>query len=247
MNKWQLVEYLLESKKAVDTIMFIDDNIDYISNLDLRCIIEEKLQRFYINLRIIYDKCLSKKAKEILKESDSIYEDTLYHRDKMYAHKDDDYIKKVYENRKELISNLKEKLLHCYEICKDKLPEIITFDFVSYDRNLYRHKLNITPQKEELLKRILYNNQNDENINDKSKQYKVFYDVEDINQIKNPNEYAVILDNGINFYEGLQNRQDACVKINLLHNENMWFRISGNINELEKEWEHLIEEILEKI
>ena len=34
--------------------------------------------------------------------------------------------------------------------------------------------------------------------------------------------YATIVDNGINSYEGLQNRQDFCIKTNVLFDLNMW-------------------------
>lgn len=39
-------------------------------------------------------------------------------------------------------------------------------------------------------------------------------------------EYAVIIENGINLFEGLQERQDACVKINVLFNQDMWCSLS---------------------
>lgn len=41
--------------------------------------------------------------------------------------------------------------------------------------------------------------------------------------------YAVIMENGINSYEGLQNRQDSCVKINVLFDLNMWCEANINI------------------
>lgn len=41
--------------------------------------------------------------------------------------------------------------------------------------------------------------------------------------------YAVIMENGINSYEGLQNRQDSCIKINALFNSNMWCEANMNI------------------
>ena len=41
--------------------------------------------------------------------------------------------------------------------------------------------------------------------------------------------YGVIMENGINSYEGLQNRQDACIKINALFDLNMWCEANINI------------------
>lgn len=51
---------------------------------------------------------------------------------------------------------------------------------------------------------------------------KVFNDTEDIRTIADLEDYAVLLDTGITLKEGLQNRQDACIKINVLFNQNIW-------------------------
>ena len=40
--------------------------------------------------------------------------------------------------------------------------------------------------------------------------------------INNPGDYGVIMECGLNFYEGLQNRQDACIRINVLFDKNIW-------------------------
>lgn len=46
---------------------------------------------------------------------------------------------------------------------------------------------------------------------------------------------AVIFQNGLNTYEGLQNRQDSCIKVNLLYGENIWVQPnSQNINLIEE-------------
>lgn len=246
MKEWQRVGYLIESKKCVDNLMFMDEYIDQLNNLDLRKMKEEKIQTIYINLRVVYDKCLSKEEENKLKKKDKIYEETLYHRDKKYAHKDDDYEKKEYKSRSELVDDLKGKVIHCYEICKNRLPKEITLDFVPYDKNLYRLIKNITPEKEELLKQVLYDSYE---INEKenTKKFKAFNDIEDINFIKDTKEYAVLMENGINLYEGLQNRQDACIKINVLYDLNIWCNVNNEIYNSEKIYEKIIEEILGKI
>lgn len=50
--------------------------------------------------------------------------------------------------------------------------------------------------------------------------------------------YAVIVENGINSYEGLQNRQDSCIKINALFDLDMWCeanrKVFEQIEELKK-------------
>jgi len=242
MKKWQIAGYLIESKKCVDSLMFIDKNIDNLKNLDINSLMEEKIQKLYINLRVIYDKCLNKSEITLLKEKDKIYTETLYHRDKKYAHKDDNYHKKEYKSRLELIEDLKGKVIHCYEICKSKLPEEITLDFIPYDKNLYRVIKKITPKKEEFLKQVLY--KQIERDNDKTIEvFKVFNEIEDINDIKNTKEYAVLVENGINLFEGLQNRQDACIRINLLYDLNIWCKVD-NIIIAEKMCEKIVDRIL---
>ena len=54
--------------------------------------------------------------------------------------------------------------------------------------------------------------------------------VDDIKIISNQEKqgYAVIMENGLNSYEGLQNRQDSCIKINALFDLSMW--CEGNID-----------------
>lgn len=243
MKKWQIAGYLIESKKCVDSLMFIDKNIDNLKNLDINSLMEEKIQKLYINLRVIYDKCLNKSETTLLKEKDKIYTETLYHRDKKYAHKDDNYHKKEYKSRLELIEDLKGKVIHCYEICKSKLPEEITLDFIPYDKNLYRVIKKITPKKEEFLKQVLY--KQIERDNDKTIEvFKVFNEIEDINDIKNTKEYAVLVENGINLFEGLQNRQDACIRINLLYDLNIWCKVDNNIIIAEKMCEKIVDRIL---
>lgn len=116
-------------------------------------------------------------------------------------------------------------------------------DFIPYDKNLYRLIKNITPEKEEFLKRVLYDS-TERNAKEKTKEYKVFNDMEDINSIKDTNEYAVLMENGINLYEGLQNRQDACIRINVLHDLNIWCKANDNLAISEKEYETLVDKIL---
>lgn len=62
------------------------------------------------------------------------------------------------------------------------------------------------------------------------------YPLQSIDDIKTMSDqekqrYAVIMDNGINSYEGLQNRQDSCIKINVLFDLNMWCEANKQIFE----------------
>ena len=51
--------------------------------------------------------------------------------------------------------------------------------------------------------------------------------------------YAVIIENGINSYEGLQNRQDLCIKTNALFGLNMWRQANANVFEQIEELKRL--------
>lgn len=243
MKKWELARYLIDSKKAVDSIMYISENIENLRNLKLRDMIYEKLETFYVKIRVVYDKTFTRAEKKELAKKDVIYKETLYESDKNYAHKDEDYEFKKVESFTKIIVTLKEQLIHCRELCKDTLPENLTLDFIPYDYNLFRVINNITPQKEDMLKNILYMN-NKIDVEDKNyKTLKVFQDTEDINFVSNINEYGVVIENGINFFEGLQNRQDACIKINVLFEKNIWCNVKGNLIELENNFEKLCKQM----
>ena len=221
MSEWRLARYLIDAKKCIDSLLYIDDNIVRVSNLNLYEIIEAKLRHFYINLCILLGNGVSPNVLKKLKKDDSIIQSIYYERNKNYAHKDDDYEKKEYDNRKLLICKLQKELNHSFKICKEKLPKCITLNYVSYDKNLFRFVNQISPILEKELKNILYSNNNLIN----GENYKVFNDTENIKNVVNNNEYAVIIENGLTLKEGLQNRQDFCININVLHNLNTWCTI----------------------
>ena len=81
---------------------------------------------------------------------------------------------------------------------------------------------------------------------DYSKDFKVFNDTEDIRTITDLNDYAVLLYNGINLKEGLQNRQDACIKINVLFNKNIWVKLKAS-KKLLQENENILIKFLNEI
>lgn len=53
----------------------------------------------------------------------------------------------------------------------------------------------------------------------------LFRIVNGINREKD--KYAVIMKDGINIYEGIQERQDACIKVNVLNNTNIWVQFNS--------------------
>ena len=239
MNKWEIARYLIDAKKCVDNIMFISSNIKSLTNLSIRDIVDDRLRKYYINLKVVYDKCISKEQRKILTKDDLIYKDTCNERDKHYAHKDDNYIFLDYNSLDEIVDVLKIRIIHCLDICKSKLPDVITLDFIDYDRDLYRFINGIDyakEQKQMKLKHPLYGKNSkftadSNNVVTK----KVFYDTEDIKKISNNDDYAVILNSGLTIREGVQEMQDECIKINVLANQNMWATPNMDvINEMKK-------------
>ena len=243
MSEWELARYLIDSKKSIDSLMYIKNNFEKISNLDLKSIIDSKLRLYYINLCVILDYSFNKTKLKEIKTEDEIVKKIYYERDKNSAHKDVDY-KKSNQKLDVLISELKSDLLHCFEVCKNNLPKEITLDYVEYDRNLYRFVNMITPEIEDKLNELLYGQKNISN--SYSKELKVFNDTEDIRSITNINEYAVLIDNGITLKEGLQNRQDSCIKNNVLYKQNIWVKINST-DELHQEYESIIIKLLNEI
>lgn len=225
MNKWELARYLIDAKKCVDNVLFIAANTKELRNLSLRDIVEDRQRKFYINVKIVYDKCISKANQKTLKTTDNIYEETCKERDKNYAHKDDDYVQPDHDSILEIASIMKERLQHCFDLCKDSLPDVLSLDFIDYDRDLYRFLNKIDSEEEERLlklQHLLYGvKPTDEDLKNIVVK-KVFCDTEDIKKISNPDDYAVIMKSGLTVREGIQERQDACIRINVLDNLNMW-------------------------
>ena len=90
---------------------------------------------------------------------------------------------------------------------------------------------SITADKEEEIKKLkypLYNNAPSATDDPQAIIKTVFHDTEDIRDIpeEQRDQYAVVLENGINMFEGLQERQDACIRINVLFDQNIWCSIT---------------------
>ena len=221
MTKCELARYLIDAKKEIDSIMFISDNTNKMSNLSIRNLINTRLQTFYLSIRVIYDKSFSKKEKITLKNKDDIVNAIFIEADKNFAHKDEEYFPKQYKNLNELVRILQNRLERSMEICKENLPEVITLNYVPHDKDLFRLLNNITPNVEKKLNKMLHPFYNeDEKWNRINKN--LFEDTEDIKFINNPQDYAVEIDDGLNDFERLQNRQDFCIKINVLFGLDVW-------------------------
>ena len=164
-------------------------------------------------------------------ESDEVYKATCRERDKNYPHKDDSYVSVDYGSISEIADTLKQRLLRCFELCKKSLPERVTLDFIDYDRDLYRFINKIDPETEEKILKAQHpgyeiepTKEGSENVITK----KIFSDTEDIKIVDSPENYACILKDGLTFREGLQERQDGCIRINVLYGKDIW--VSPNMD-----------------
>ncbi|WP_317912017.1 hypothetical protein [Carnobacterium maltaromaticum] len=230
MKKWELARYLIDAKKCVDSIIFINNNSLNL-NIDIRKNITAKRDKFYINCCVVLDECFKNKKK--LCDEDKIAKTLYYERDKNTAHKDSNYVPKKYTSLKELENDLKQQLRHVKKICKKKLPDVITLDFVSHDYDLFRFLKGFNKKIEDELKKEKYESYSQipddlEIINDMQssikEQYNIVTDTEDIKAMNDEEKQhgAVIFQDGLNDYEGLQMRQDSAITLNVLHNTDIW-------------------------
>lgn len=236
MTKWQLARYLIEAKKNIDTLLYIKENLELLVNIDLRARMAATCQQFYINCCIVLDKSFPKDKKKICQNEviASIY----YERDKNSAHKDENYKRQKYNTPDELIAILKNQLAEVRNLCKDFLPESLTLDYVPHDKELFRFAYRVNPEIENNVNILKYPyfrefdaTEEDSSIAkesgcdyDNEMEHPVLQSVDDIQEMteKEKHQQAVIVDNGLNSYEGLQNRQDFCIKINILFDYNAW-------------------------
>ena len=229
LSEWELARYVIDAKKCIDSIMFISDNLSKLRHIDIKKRTNSIRNEFFINCCVILDDTFGKCKKELCK-SDEVIKSLYYERDKNSAHKDINYKAKDYESYREMIIDMKYQLKHLKKVCKDYLPEKLTLDFVSHDKELFRLVNQLTVDEEEQIKRKKHPGYRHEkemskkNSKEKGKIYKIFSDTEDIRNIDaiERNDYATILQCGINLDETLQNLQDGIIRTNVIYKQNMW-------------------------
>ncbi len=231
---------MLDAKKCVDSLWYIAENIEQLKYLNLRQKISERRTVFYIDCCVVVDEFVSTKKgrKKELCINDEIIDRIYYERDKNSAHKDDQYKEKEYSSILDIKKEMEEQIVRVREVAAICLPNNLTLDFVCYDRELFRLIHRITADVEEQILKKKYPQrdvvqsimQSSENI----KTLKILNDTEELRSIEpeSRSEYGVVFSNGLCFYEGVQEMQDACVRSNVLFNENIW--ISVNNKEMEK-------------
>ena len=245
-NKWENTNFLITSKRCIDSMLYISKNMPALSNLNLREKTDQLRRTFYIYLVNLLDeelKYCDKTTRKNIKEKDSIINKIYHERDKKSAHYDKNYTPlKLYNSLNDEINDKKIELEYVRNYCSDILPEIITLDYVPHDRELFRIVNRVNADYENKIEKQkhpfaeLY--QGDEfggvKLKPVSDELTLLQSVDDVKFIpqEQKEKYGVLLDAGINTYEGIQNRQDMCIKMNALHNTNIW--CSANKKNLEQ-------------
>lgn len=208
-------------------MMYLAENVSklrYIGVSDKCKIIR---MNFYIKCCVVIDKHLEniKAKKKDFYRDDNIIERLYYERDKNSAHKDDEYQGADYDSLSRIAEEMKTQLQHVFDRCRSSLPDNITLDFVSHDKEMFRFVHRITDEQEDEINERKYPMAQKYSPNSsEGKTFKIFSDPEDIKKIskEKQEEYCVIFRNGICFNEGIQERQDSCIAMNVIYDTNTW-------------------------
>ncbi|MBO6207246.1 MAG: hypothetical protein J6O73_09915 [Lachnospiraceae bacterium] len=238
-SKWETARYLIDAKKCVDSLWYIAENVSELKYIDLRKKSNEILMDFYIKCCVVVDEYIyeSGRKKKDLCNFDKVIDRVYYERDKNGAHKDEKYIGREYSSLKNVCEDMKVELSHIRTVCADSIPDCLTLDYIPYDRELFRLIHHVTADAEDEIMRKKYPFRNVKTPCTDKNQAKCFNDTEDLRKIseEDKNQYGVLINNGICFYEGLQERQDAMIKCNVLWETDMWCHINTDIMEKAKE------------
>lgn len=251
MTKWELALYLIKAKKNIDTLLYIKDNQKLLINIDLRERIAAACQQFYINCCVVLDKCFPKDKKQICKneiiasiyyerDKNSAHKDENYKRQKFKTPDEliailKEQLLTTHEVCKDFLPNEitldyvphdKELFRFAYrispviesDIYKVKYPLSVFHSYqLSEEGQHYFREFDTSEEDRRIAKESGYDY-------DEVIKYQVLQSVDDIPEMSEAEKQrqAIIVDNGLNSYEGLQNRQDNCIKLNILFGQNAW-------------------------
>ena len=232
-GKWELARYLLDAKKNVDSMWYIVENAEQLKYLNLRKKTNDIRREFYIDCCVVIDELISSKKlnKKELCVQDGIIERVYYERDKNSAHKDERYRGHDYSSLFDIKKEMENQVKHIREVAAECLPDNLTLDFVCHDREMFRFVHHVTADIEEEILKNKYPLRNMSQGVESGPVLKILNDTEDLRKIEDDHksEYGVIMTDGLCFNEGVQERQDACVRINALYGENMWCSVNEKI------------------
>ena len=239
MNNWELAKYLLSAKKDIDSLLYIKENLDNISNTIKKDYIDRLRDHFYINCCVVVDEYLVKnnikgKEKTIWKESYPKIQQLYYERDKNSAHIDEDYKLKNYQSFSQLVNEMKNQLTQVFDICSSILPEIFEINYFPHDKILFRLINMIDKKKEEEINKSKYvDHKEGFATGTESRIIDVIYDIKELRGLskERKKELGVIVEAGLNFFEAQQNLQDFYILVNSIHDLNYWtFDVNNRVN-----------------
>lgn len=255
MQKWECARYLIDAKKNIDSLMYIALNLSKLSNIDMQEKCDNLRQKFYINVCIVLDEAFSNKKKEICQNDDVIkriyYErdKNAAHKDKEYQSRKYNSLGEEIEDKK---TELIHVLQICKDVLPENITlDFVPHDKhlfrlvhrlnseIERDANMIKYPLSVfhSYQLSKEGRHVFKAFDTEEQDRRMAKTFGYDYDeivekrlvssVDDIKEMTSDekNRAAVKVANGINVYEGIQNRQDFCIKINVLYNQNVWVSI----------------------
>lgn len=252
MCEWENARYLIDAKKTVDSLIFISLNEKKLSNLNLQEKCESLRKNFYINVCVVLDRVFSKNKKDICEHDSTInriyYErdKNAAHKDKKYCPREYSSLQEEIEGKKSELMHVREV---CKDILPEILTlDFVPHDKelfrlinrvnkeIEQDANKIKYPLSVfhSYQLSKEGRHVFRAFDTEEQDRETAKIFGYDYDemiskissaeTDDIEEISEQEEkrLEVIKINGINSYEGLQNRQDSCIEMNISHNQNVW-------------------------
>jgi len=231
-SPWFNASYLIEAKKDIDSLIYIDQNLTEFSEICIKEYAESKRSNFYINLCKLIDK-VCKDEKAYLKKNNPEIKSVLEKRNKKYAHDDESFKPDDYTSLQNMIECMKNEINAVKIACAKGLPANITLDYVPHDRLLFRQIHKINSKDEDEIDNVKYPLKN-KLTGVGGATIKSFNNPQQIRSIPKEERslYGVIVENGINEYEGLQNRQDFCINSNVLFETDLWCSMDVEISNL---------------
>lgn len=238
-TRWQLASHLISAKKNVDSLLYISSNRNKMSTELYADRVRKIKKEFCISSCIVIDS-LSKHSKEEFKEKYPTIKTLYYERNKNSAHRDNNYTPKLSNNLDDLLTYMKFTLLCIRYKCQETLPRILHLDFMPHDRELFRILENVNPEKEKLIhekKSLFFNPSRTGYSSEKQVQLddspNLVENVADLDYVSQNNiDITVLFRDGINLYEGMQNRQDSLITMNVSLDTNSW--VNFNSKQLHK-------------
>lgn len=231
-DKWVNASRFLRAKKCVDGVLYLGDlikppNVNCLGacGVDIFEYVCKLRRTFYIECGNLLDAAVGGKlGKKNLVNRDKTAEQIYYERDKNSAHADADYVEPTFANLTEMAKVMKQQMKCVRRECGGILPTVLKAEYVSFDPLIARIVYGVFPQKELEAK----HRQHPLYVQCppgayKTHMRKVFSNMGQLSDvIKNPDDFSVMVVDGLFPEESLQNFQDACVRINIIFGSDMW-------------------------